>query len=78
MNQFNFRIGNIEARTVSLRETVEIIQWSENSCWVIVSFVQNGDGRWDAVFVGKRPLEERVNWKHLGELIKASYDYLGE
>lgn len=77
MSQFNYRIGAIEARTSSHNSAMEIVQWSEDMCWSIVSFVPGSSG-WDAVLLGNRPFDERVNWHHLRQLIQASYDFLSE
>jgi len=78
MTQFNYRIGNIEARTAQgpgSIGTLEIVQWGGDICWTIVSFLYEGD-QWHARFSGARPLEVRVNWHHLRQLIQASYDFL--
>jgi len=77
VNQFNFRIGNIEARTTYRKDVIEIVQWETSTCFVIVCFMQHGDPEhWEAVFVWDRPLSEQVNWHHLRELIQASYKFL--
>jgi hypothetical protein len=77
MQQFNYRIGNIEARTAPSQDTLEIVQWNEKHCWAIVTFCESRDtGRWNALFVGDRPFDPHVNWQHLRILIQASYAYL--
>lgn len=79
VSQFNFRIGNIEARTTHRRDTLEIVQWETDGCFTIVYFTQERDtSRWRACFCGDRPLHVDVDWKHLRELIQACYKYLNE
>ena len=77
--QYNYRIGNIELRTVAKlgEEVVEIVQWSEHMCWVIVAFHQSIDTtKWNATLVEDRPFQPQVNWRHLGQLIQAGYAFL--
>ena len=79
MKQFNYRIGNIEARVAHPGLSLEIVQWSGDHCWSIVSFQQQKDtGRWDAILLGDRAVDAHVDWKDLGKLIRYAYEFLNE
>lgn len=51
METFNFRIGDIEARTCNKyllhsvkNETIEIVKWQQDSCYTIANWVKHKHG----------------------------------
>ena len=59
---------------LELTKNLHVCLWSEDNTykWTIGYFTEDKEGPWFK-FVGNRPLDKRVNWKHFGEIVKLGY-----
>lgn len=88
MKKYNYKIGNLEAKTVGehlledeLLTTIEIVKWDINDrgkyCYTIAYFVKDNDGFY-LKSVGDRILLEKSEWENLKLLIKESFKHLNK
>lgn len=61
----------LELRFSETNDMLEVLLWSENDqhCWVIAWWRWHKEGP-ELHFVGDRPLDDRVKWKHFGKIVK--------
>ena len=57
---------------LELTQDGHICLWDEEGGykWTIAMFVPHSEGGFDLHFVGDRPLDKRVKWKHLRKIVK--------
>lgn len=61
----------LELRFSDTNDMLEVLLWAENDrhCWVIAWWRWHKEGP-ELHFVGDRPLDARVKWKHFGKIVK--------
>ncbi len=61
---------------LELTESGHICLWDEEGKykWTIALFVPDREGGFELQFVGDRPLDKRVKWKHLRKIVKQYHE----